>query len=278
MISEPMATLRAKVIDALRRLGARPRMLPLLELYMGAPTVRPTVTLALRELLGRKGVFTYRVRENGLRVAIRHGKVDVVTLGEVFKHHDYQPTGEVEQALTQVRSIVDLGGNIGLFGLFAAVRWPEAQIIAFEPDPDNAALHRWTMTANGLTERWQLIQAAASNRDGCASFVAGLAAVSHIADATDSEQTIEVPMIDVLPRIAQADLLKMDIEGGEWAILGDPRFREAPPRAVVVEYHSHLCPGSDPRAEAESALRAAGLRVQLIADHGNYGMLWAWRT
>jgi FkbM family methyltransferase len=278
MISEPMTTLRTKVIEALRRFSRRPRLLPLLELYMGAPTVQPTLTLALRELLGRKGVCTYRVRENGLRVAIRHGKVDVVTLGEVFKHHDYEPPGELEQVLARVRTIIDLGGNIGLFGLFATVRWPHAQIISFEPDPDNASVHRWTMVANDLTERWQLIQAAASNRDGRASFVAGLAAVSHIADARDAEQTIEVPMIDVLPRIAQADLLKMDIEGGEWAILGDPRFREAPPRAVVVEYHPHLCPGSDPRDEAESALRAAGLRVHLAADYGDYGMLWGWRT
>ncbi|HTA32890.1 MAG TPA: FkbM family methyltransferase [Solirubrobacteraceae bacterium] len=274
-----MTTLRSKFVEALRRLGARPRLLPLLALYQGAPTVKPTFAFLLREASARKGVFLYRVRENGMRAAIRHRRGDVVILGEVFNHHDYRPTGEVERALTQVSNIVDLGGNIGLFGLFAAARWPDAKIIAFEPDPDNAAIHERTIAANGLAERWQLVQAAACNENGRASFVAGLAAVSHIADPTEGEQTIEVPLIDVLPQIAQADLLKMDIEGGEWAILGDPRFREAPPRAVVLEYHSHLSPGPDSRADAEAALRAAGMQIQPISyrDDG-HGMLWAWRA
>jgi FkbM family methyltransferase len=280
-----MSALRANWIEALRGLGARPGLHTFFFAYMGAPTVRPRTVFAVREILGRTGVlrkpvFLYRLRENGLRVAIRHGSGDALILGEVFnrRYVIYQPTDEVEQALGQVRSIVDLGGNIALFGLFAAARWPQAQIVAFEPDPDNAAVHELTIAANGLTERCQLIKAAASNRDGRASFVAGLAHDSHIADATDSEQTIEVPVIDVLARIAQADLLKIDIEGGEWAILGDPRFREAPPRAVILEYHPHLCPGADPRAEAESALRAAGLCVQSIAEDGDIGMFWAWRT
>ncbi len=278
-----MSSLRARFVEALRKLGARPRLHPLFFAYLGAPTVRPRAVFAVREALGRtrllrKRVFLYRLRESGLQVAIRHGSGDALILGEVFNRRYYQPINSVEQVLGQVSSIVDLGGNVGLFGLFAAARWPDAQIVGFEPDPDNAAVHERTIAANGLTERWKLVQAAASNRDGRASFVAGLAHVSHIADAADGEQTIEVPVIDVLAQIAQADLLKMDIEGGEWAILGDPRFREAPPRAVVLEYHRHLCPGSDPRAEAESALRAAGLRVQSIAEEGDTGMLWAWHS
>jgi len=273
-----MSRPRARAIDALRRLGARPRLAPLHAVYLGAPTVRPSLPFAVREMMRRRNLVLYRIRENGCTVAIRHGAAAVVILGEVFNRHYYQPSGEVEQVLAEARTIVDLGGNIGLFGLFAAVRWPQARIVAFEPDPENATLHEMTIAANGLGDRWELIRAAASNRDGRVSFVAGLNAVSHIADATGSEQAIEVPMLDVLPRIAQADLLKMDIEGGEWAILGDPRFRQAPPRAVVLEYHSYLCPGPDPRAEAEHALRAAGMRVQSTSDRGDgHGMLWAWR-
>jgi FkbM family methyltransferase len=241
--------------------------------------VKPSLPFALREVLHRGDIVFYRVRENGRSVAVRHGHAAVVILGEVFNRHCYQPRGEVEQALGPVRTIVDLGGNIGLFGLFASVRWPEAQIVAFEPDPDNAAVHELTISANGLAERWQLIEAAASNRDGRVSFVAGLNAVSHLAEATGDDQTIEVPMLDVLPRLGQADLLKMDIEGGEWAILGDTRFREAPPRVVVLEYHPYLCPGSNPRAEAERALEAAGMRVQSTIERGDdQGTLWAWRT
>jgi FkbM family methyltransferase len=274
-----MSTPRANFVEFLRRLGARRRLLPLLALFLGAPTVRPTVAFALRERLGRKGLFLYRLRESDLRVAIRHGTGDLVILGEVFNRHYYQPIGEVEHVLAQAGTIVDLGANIGLFGAFAATRWPDAEIVGFEPDPGNAAVHERTIAANGLGQRWQLVRAAAGNQDGRTSFVSGLDASSHTADATDHGQTIEVPVLDVLSRIARADLVKMDIEGGEWAILGDPRFREAPPRALVLEYHSRLCPGSDPRAEAEASLHGAGMRVQAISHHGDgQGMLWAWRT
>jgi FkbM family methyltransferase len=274
-----MNVLRAKIMNTLRRIGAHPRLLPYYALFLATPTVRPSLLFAYRELKGARGIALYHLRENGRNVALRHVSGDLVILGEVFNKHYYRPSGEIAQVLTEPNTIVDLGGNIGLFSLFAAVRWPLAQIVAYEPDADNAAVLEINILANGLGDRWKLIEAAASNRDGSVSFVSGLAAISHMADNTESEGTIEVTMLDVLPQISQADLLKMDIEGGEWAILGDPRFREAPPRVAVLEYHSHLCPGPNPRAEAETALRAAGMHIKSTADHGDaQGVLWAWRA
>ena len=46
----------------------------------------------------------------------------------------------------------------------------------------------------------------------------------------------------------------------------------------VLEYHPHMCPGGNPRAEAEAILRAAGMKIAPIKQvPGGYGMLWAWR-
>ena len=273
-----MSSPKATVLAVLKRLGAYPRLAPYHALYLGSPTVKPSLPFAFHEMTHRKGLAFYEVRENGCTIAVRHGAAAVVILGEVFNRHVYRPSDEIERALGEVRRVVDLGGNIGLFGLFATVRWPESEVVAFEPDPDNAAVHEMTITANDLSSRWQLIRVAASNRDGQVAFSAGLNAMSHIADTSSGDATIEVPAMDVLPQIADADLLKMDIEGGEWSILGDARFREAPPRAVVLEYHSHLCPGENPRAEAELALRAAGMKVTSTAGSDDrQGMLWAWR-
>jgi FkbM family methyltransferase len=274
-----MPHIKESAVQALRRLAARPRLLPLTALLLRARTVRPSLAFAAREGVGRKGLFTYRLRQNGLRVAIRHGTGDVVTLGEIFHEPHYRPTAEIEQILTAVTHIVDLGANIGLFGAFAAARWPEAEILAFEPDPANAVVHERTIAMNGLQERWRLIRAAATARDGRAAFVAGEVALSHLADTGEDGQTIEVTAQDVVPHLAQVDLLKMDIEGGEWAILGDQRFRRSPPRALVLEYHPRFCPGADPRLAVEASLGEAGMQVQSIwhRDDG-HGMLWAWRT
>jgi FkbM family methyltransferase len=185
----------------------------------------------------------------------------------------------VDEHLGRVVQILDLGANVGLFGAFAATRWPGSEILAFEPDPTNAVLHHRVIEMNGLQARWRLRRAAAGTEAGEASFVAGEIALSHLAGAGEVAGAIEVSVEDVMPHLAGADLLKMDIEGGEWAILSDPRFRESPPRALVLEYHPRSCPAPEPRGTAESLLRGAGLSVQSIwhRDDG-HGMLWAWRS
>jgi FkbM family methyltransferase len=265
-------------VHALRRLFGLPWLLPLTALLLRAHTVRPSMPFAARELLNVDGMFLYRLASNGLQVAIRHRTPDVVTLGEVFHDHDYVPDAEVERLLGDVRTIVDLGANIGLFGAFAAARWPGASIVAFEPDPENIAVHERTIAANGLEDRWTLVPAAAGAQQGEARFAAGRASLSRLAGEDDAV-VIDVPVLDVLAAVGKADLLKMDIEGGEWAILGDPRFRRSPPRVVVLEYHPYRCPTDDPRAAAEAALRQAHMTVRSIKQgDGGHGMLWAWRT
>jgi FkbM family methyltransferase len=235
--------------------------------------------LALSELLRRHDLAYYRVRENGLKVAIRHGAAAVWVLAEIFNRHCYEPSAEARRALGQPQTILDLGANIGLFGVFAAGRWPQANIVGFEPDRGNALLHELTIAANDLAHRWQLVEAAASVDDGRASFASGKNAVSHVVDGGPTPGTVEVATVDVLPRIAQADLVKMDIEGGEWPILNDPRFAESLPTALVLEYHPNGCPSSEPRVEAERSLRSAGMEVEVTEDRSDgHGVLWAWRV
>jgi FkbM family methyltransferase len=276
------------LIHTARRLTAHPRVVPLTALLLRARTVRPVSLFLARESLWGKqrggdewrAADVYRLRETGLRVAIRHGTGDVVTLGEVFHDRTYHPPpGEVEQALGRVEQIVDLGANVGLFGAFAASRWPAAEIVAYEPDPANAAVHAQVIACNGLDARWTLVRAAAGAHDGVVTLATGDIALSRLADGSDTaDRLIKVAMQDVLPRLAHVDLLKMDIEGGEWSILADHRFREAPPRVLVMEYHPHLCQEVDPHRAATAALTAAGLRTRSIWSRTDgYGMLWAWQ-
>jgi FkbM family methyltransferase len=279
MLPRTMKRLRKNLVLATRRLSESRSLLPLTALLLRSHTVRPSALFFARELCRRRGVSVYRLRETSLRVVIRHGTGDVVTLGEVFHERDYRPPSGAGHVLAQPRNIVDLGANIGLFGVFAAAQWPEAEILAFEPDPANAAVHEQTISSNGLQGRWKLIRAAAGAADRHAAFATGQIALSHLSDGQDDGPTIEVPVRDVLARVANADLLKMDIEGGEWEILNDPRFRAAPPRVLVLEYHPRLCPGLDPRDAAESALHAAGLRLHPLWHRADgHGMLWAWQS
>lgn len=265
----PPSRLRA----LLHPLLAHPRLVPATALALRARTIVPSWRFVARELCGRRGLVLYRLRGSGVQIGVRHGTGDVVTLGEVFHERDYAPPAEVEQRLGRAPKIVDLGGNVGMFGAFAAQLWPGATIVGYEPDPDNAAVHEHVIAANRLAERWTLVRAAAGAVAGTARFAAGHAALSRL--AADGE--IEVTVEDVVPVIAETDLLKMDIEGGEWAILSDRRFAAAPPRALAMEYHPEGCPGPLPRAEAERLLHAAGMQTVLVWERDRYGMLWAWR-
>jgi hypothetical protein len=105
---------------------------------------------------------------------------------------------------------------------------------------------------------------------------------SRIAAADEMRDAVVLPQEDVLARVQEADFVKMDIEGGEWAILRDPRFGDGRTRAVALEYHPHMCPGSVPRDEADRLLRKAGFEV-IDPGHSDeqfprgQGMLWGVR-
>jgi FkbM family methyltransferase len=268
------------VIAALHRLTSHRAIMPLTARVICARLVRESPRFLAGELLRPRGVHAYHLRDNGRCVLIRHRGVDAATLAEVFYHRFYDPPAEVARAIGEPQLILDLGANIGLFGLLASSRWPSARIVGYEPDPANAAVHERAIEANGLGDRWTLVAEAAGPRDGKIRFVAGLGAGSHaLGTATEAAAaTIVVAQRDVLAAIAAADLVKIDIEGGEWELLGDPRFAAAPPRVLVIEYHPEGSPEADSRAAVERALAAAGLLTAPIWHAADgVGMLWAWR-
>jgi FkbM family methyltransferase len=274
---------------AVQPLLTHPRVLPAVALALRARLVIGSASFLVRELRARgpQAALLYPLRRAPqIRVAVRHGTGDVVTLGEVFHDLDYEPPAAVATHLEAQGAhlrVLDLGANVGMFGAWAHHRWPGAHVQAFEADPDNADTHALTIAANpALSERWVLERAAAGAADGEARFVPGGVALSHLAGAgDDSAAQIVVPVEDVLPALAAADLVKIDIEGGEWALLSDERFATDPPPVLVAEYHPHLCPGpGDARTTALALLDRAGYTTIPVAhsdDHGA-GMVWAYRA
>jgi FkbM family methyltransferase len=265
-----------------RRLLTHPRIEPVVSTALRARLVTDPVRFAANEALGRGRVVAHRVRAGGTEVVLEHGSPDVEAFDELFYQRIYEPPPEVEAALARAGRplrVLDVGANIGLFGAWALGRWPDAEIDAYEPDPRNAALHRRTIARNGRTGSWRLHEAAAAARYGRMRFAAGRYALSGPAGPDDAG-AIEVRAVDVLPELARTDLAKIDAEGSEWAILGDPRFARIGARAVALEYHPDHCPGHDARAAALERLAIAGFtaRDAPTAAPPGYGSLWAWRA
>jgi FkbM family methyltransferase len=275
------------VLSLVRRLATAPgfrlltRLEPLLRVSFAlrASLVRTPARFALAELLPGERLGVYRLRASPVRVAVRHHTADVLVLDEIFSQREYELPPPVRDALSsrQPPTVADLGANIGLFGAFVLSEYGNARIVAVEADAANAAVHERTIAANDRAATWTLTCAYAATAEGTTRFAGGRFALSR---AVDGEGTVDIRTIDVFPLLEPADFVKIDVEGAEWPLLADPRFRSLQARAIVLEYHAEGAPSSKPGADAERALRAAGFTTVRGASKPQFGagVIWGWRS
>ena len=129
-------------------------------------------------------------------------------------------------AARSVETIYDLGGYIGLSALYLHSCYPEATVVAVEPDPVNLRYLKSNLTASGQPIRHRIVEGAIAAEAGTLS-LAGLPGMdgstsmvhSSVIQHTGSSRT-EVPAIGL--RDLRSDSgsygIKLDIEGGEFAL------------------------------------------------------------
>lgn len=267
------AALRAPARRLLGGFLRRPRVERVVATLLRSSAVRESGRFAFREATGSRAVHRYRLRESGLVAVVRHGTPDVPTLDEVFYQRQYELPEAVLARLEPGARIVDLGANIGLFGLFVEPRVQDVRLTALEPDPANFAVLRACRDANGLG--WTLVEAAAATRAGTVPFTAGRFSLSQVGPG---DATSEVEAVDAFEHLREADLAKIDIEGSEWELLADERLAPAGPRALVLEYHPRHAPGADATAEVRRLLASAGYETGPPRPTAEgHGVIWAWR-
>jgi FkbM family methyltransferase len=161
------------------------------------------------------GAQTIALRVPGVRTPLlcRTFGADRWVLREVFGRQHYEFTLQDSPQL-----IVDGGANVGYASIYFANKYPNAQIIAVEPDPENCALFRKNCAAYPNIE---LIQGAlwTSSTD---------LVIENPTTESWAFRVVEVPsptnrsfkgvtVADILARSGKqhVDLLKLDIEGSE---------------------------------------------------------------
>jgi FkbM family methyltransferase len=260
-----------------RALLRHPRVEPKVSAVLRSRVVRESTPFALRELGGARSRHVYRVRESGLRVLIEHRTADAHALDQAFYQHSHEPPPAARAALEGLGRplrALDLGANVGLWGLWLYGRFPVGRLVGLEPDPENVERHLAQIRLNGLSDTWEVIEAAAVTADGPVSFTVGQATNGRVTD-TAQAGTTSVPGRDTFALLDGIDLLKIDIEGGEWTILADPRFAELTAPVVMLEYHAHGAPSSDPESDARLALRGAGYDTETMAETTpGFGVVW----
>jgi FkbM family methyltransferase len=135
--------------------------------------------------------------------------------------------GELASRVHGARVIVDLGANVGYSSVFFLNAFPDAFVLAVEPDPQSAEICRQNLALYG--DRTQVIQAAIWSHStrlalSRGSFRDGKEWATQVRPANPDESA-EVEGVD-MPSILQVcpyptiDILKIDIEGSEATLFG----------------------------------------------------------
>jgi FkbM family methyltransferase len=248
--------------------------------FRDALTPASKATYLLWRALGRLPV----ARELPVTVRLRNGTVlsvrppptsDLDVAYELFNTEVYS-IAKSRLGQTAVRTIVDVGANVGFSIAYFARSFPDARFIAFEPHPRNLRALRRNVALNSLDGRVSVHGAAAATRPCVLELTDDESHSSTLVPVRGAASVIQVPGEDLFAALGDTpvDLLKMDIEGGEHALLEDARLRQQRPRAIIMEWH---CTADYPDGEAHcnARLRDCGYRVDSFKHMGDTGLLWA---
>jgi FkbM family methyltransferase len=136
---------------------------------------------------------------------------------------------------------VDVGAYIGLYACAAANRaGPNGAVVAFEPDAANYAILKANQRVNGLATRLSAENKAVGATEGATAFRSGRGSESRLTPAEIDAAKVAVVTLDAYFADRRVDILKIDVEGYEEAVLrGAHRLLTAArkPRAIFIEVH-----------------------------------------
>lgn len=136
--------------------------------------------------------------------------------------------------------ILDLGANVGAFARWAKVRWPQAKVHCYEPQPANFALLKKSVSLYDLTNAELHETAVTDTNSHRPLFENGFncGEWSLVKNFT-TKGSVEVNTMDAAD-LPEADFLKIDVEGAEIVILGRlyTTKRLEGVNGVVLEYHA----------------------------------------
>lgn len=191
---------------------------------------------------------------------------------------------ETEEFLRLVKpgmTVVDLGANIGYYTVLAAKLVGEAgRVHAFEPDADNLALLRANVELNAAKNVTVHPCAAGEAKGTLTFYLSRESPTRHSVVAPPDDpgakdapsRQVDVVAVDEALAGAEADVLKMDIEGGELAALKGMKrlLASARLKTVFIEVNRPYLTarGIDPE-DVLRPLTAAGFKAarQLNADN-----------
>ena len=224
-----------------------------------------TSRAAVTKLATRHGVFTVRPRNSDLHV-----------LAQVFVHGDYNFRGAPQYAAVEAYYfgllarghtpiIIDAGANIGAAAIWFADRFPQAQVIAVEPDPENAALARSNCKEHPTIT---LLEAAIGAEPGWVMLANGKDAWAVRTQRSDHGLRV-VTIAEAAEQVSDGALfiVKIDIEGFEADLFTANTEWIDQAYAIFVEPHDWMLPGEGSSQSMQRALLGRGREILIVGEN-----------
>ncbi len=195
----------------------------------------------IQRLYKRKKLLSAKIKNTKLNILLRNDRYDTQIFTQIFMRQELNIPFEKAPEI-----IIDGGANIGLATLYFKNKYPNAKIIAIEPEPSNFELlvkntkdyADVVCLNNGIWNkscRLQIID----NGDGNASFL-----TKELPGNETPENAINaITITDIMNQfnIRKLDLLKLDIEGSERDVFKE-NYDEwlNKTQDIIVEIHPHI--------------------------------------
>lgn len=224
------------------------------------------------------------LRDSGLRFQTR-GVMDIWSVKETFLDRFYERFGTT---VGKGWTVMDIGGGIGDFTIFAAHRNPENMVYAFEPTPQSFALLQENLHLNGVNNV-QAFPEAIWSENGTLAIDTSIGEpgqftshqVEGLTSAKDGQVLVpSISLADAFSHLGdgRCDLMKMDCEGAEYDILfsAPDEVLERIDR-LVMEYHDSVT--SYTHKDLAAFLTQKGFQVESFPNfvHADLGYLRATR-
>jgi FkbM family methyltransferase len=184
-----------------------------------------------------------------------------------------------EMLTRDVKSVLDIGGNVGLFAAACRLRHPTAVVHSYEPNAEIRDL----FIRNVSNFRCAPYPVAIGKDDGVAQFVSGESSLhGRTVEAkfplAGNDGAVSVrSFASAVDTLDGVDLLKLDCEGVEWDLFEVENVWHRV-LAITMEYHLWAKPGSS-ESMLKSLLHSLGFEIRTFepSPNGPWGMLTAVR-
>ncbi|MDQ6608517.1 MAG: FkbM family methyltransferase [Bacteroidota bacterium] len=187
-------------------------------------------------------IYAISLKSYPFPIFLRKNSTDINVFIQVFSRHEYDL-----ELFNEPKTIIDCGANVGMTSVYFAKRFPNATIIAIEPEKSNFQM----LLKN--TERYKNIQClnyglwskttnleVIDRGEGSWAFI--VKEIEH--ENVDSIKAISIDEVMRRFKIENIDILKIDIEGSEIEVFGESSKTWLPKvKTLVLELHDRMRKG-----------------------------------